>query len=294
MSVKASRIVWRARISPPTTKFVLLALADFLNEDTGRLDPSLQTIANKVGVSRCQAQRIVRELQTLRLVSKPDERPGERPRYVLNLALIASLAQTGIDDAQAGASDTGSAHATGSTSATGSTGATGSADATGSAGAMEGSHGCAEGVAPMRHTHITGATQTIRNHHEPEEEPEEPAAVALTPPGKGRRVSKQVPGPSIEELVAAGMTSQTAADFIAHKAGKKAPLTHRAWVDHQREAVKAGWTVSDAAEKTMARNWSGFESKYVLNERAPAAQSRHAGFAAKNYREGVSEDGSFA
>lgn len=296
MSVKASRIVWRARLSPPTTKFVLLALADFLNEDTGRLDPSLQTIADKVGLSRCQAQRIVRELQKMRLVSKPEERPGERPRYALNLALIESLAQVGADDAGAQVSETGSTGATVIADATGGTGDTGSTDATGSTGAVEGSHGCTEGVAPVHQTHITGATQTIRNHHEPEEEPEEAQVVTSTAPQKGRRASKQkliqVVAPT--ELIAAGFDAATADEFIACKAERKAPLTPRAWRDHLSESAKAGWTPMAAAEKVMAKTWKGFEAKYVVNERAPSIQSKHAGFSAKNYREGVAADGSFA
>ena len=101
-------------------------------------------------------------------------------------------------------------------------------------------------------------------------------------------------GPSVAELVEAGMAEKTAEDFISHKASLKAPLTQRAWADHQREALKAGWTVHDAAEKVMAKHWKGFEAKYVLNEQRPPAASKHSGFAAKNYREGITEDGSLA
>lgn len=75
------------------------------------------------------------------------------------------------------------------------------------------------------------------------------------------------------ELVAAGFDSLTAAEFIAHKARMKAPLTRRAWVDHLREASKAGWTPQAAAEKVMAKAWRGFEAKYVENERRPAAST---------------------
>lgn len=78
----------------------------------------------------------------------------------------------------------------------------------------------------------------------------------------------------VADLMAEGFDAQTAADFIAHKTGRKAPLTPRAWADHLREAAKAGWTPQQAAEKTMARNWSGFESRYVVGDRPPAPASK--------------------
>lgn len=80
-------------------------------------------------------------------------------------------------------------------------------------------------------------------------------------------------------LLDAGFDLKTAQEFIAHKQQRKAPLTERAWADHLREAGKAGWTPMAAAEKVMARNWSGFEARYVAGQvaQAPTQQS----FAAK-------------
>jgi uncharacterized protein YdaU (DUF1376 family) len=79
------------------------------------------------------------------------------------------------------------------------------------------------------------------------------------------------PMATVEELVQAGFPPDTAAEFIAHKAGMKAPLTERAWRDHLAEAEKAGWTPLQAAEKVMAKSWKGFEAKYVIGERPPVA-----------------------
>lgn len=67
-------------------------------------------------------------------------------------------------------------------------------------------------------------------------------------------------------LVEAGFTLDAAVDFIAHKAAMKAPLTARAWTDHLAESQKAGWTPQKAAEKVMAKQWKGFEAKYVSHE----------------------------
>lgn len=74
---------------------------------------------------------------------------------------------------------------------------------------------------------------------------------------------------SVETLMAIGFDAAGAADFIAHKAARKAPLTARAWKDHLTESAKAGWTPMEAAEKVMAKNWSGFEARYVADKTAP-------------------------
>lgn len=72
-----------------------------------------------------------------------------------------------------------------------------------------------------------------------------------------------------ETLIAAGFRPDQADDFIACKIDRKAPLTVRAWEDHKREAMKAGWTPAAAAEKVMAKTWKGFEAKYVADEAKP-------------------------
>lgn len=76
---------------------------------------------------------------------------------------------------------------------------------------------------------------------------------------------------TMDDLVQAGFPPEIAAEFIAHKASVKAPLTERAWRDHLAEAQKAGWTPLQAAEKVMAKGWKGFEAKYVAREPTPTA-----------------------
>lgn len=77
----------------------------------------------------------------------------------------------------------------------------------------------------------------------------------------------------VETLMAAGFDAAVAAEFIAHKAARKAPLTGRAWRDHLSESAKAGWTPLQAAEKVMAKNWSGFEARYVADKTVGQAAS---------------------
>lgn len=153
-------------------------------------------------------------------------------------------------------------------------------------------------AAPPQQPHPAPAVAAPLPPQQPHPTPAAAAPITVNEPSIEPSVKQKkgavTDGPSVADLVEAGMTEKTAADFIAHKASLKAPLTQRAWADHQREAIKAGWTAHDAAEKVMAKHWKGFEAKYVANERPPPAASKHAGFASKDYRQGVEEDGTFA
>ena len=80
---------------------------------------------------------------------------------------------------------------------------------------------------------------------------------------------------SISVLLEAGFDGKSAQDFIDHKTRVKAPLTARAWSDHETEAKKAGWSAQQAAEKVMAKNWKGFEAKYVERELHAVLGSLH-------------------
>jgi uncharacterized protein YdaU (DUF1376 family) len=88
---------------------------------------------------------------------------------------------------------------------------------------------------------------------------------------KKERATPSIIQPSA--LIEAGFTPEQAADFIAHKAAHKAPLTERAWVDHLQESAKARWTPVQAAEKVMAKGWKGFEAKYVEPRAPPSRQA---------------------
>jgi len=131
MSVRAMTLVWESALSPPSLKLTALALADWSNDEGGSLHPSMSAIAKKVGVSRCQAQRLVQVLKGDGLLSVISNAhggaPGDTPHYQLHLGRFAAW--------------TGSADATGSTSDTGSASAS-------------------RGVAPMHKTGSAGATQT--------------------------------------------------------------------------------------------------------------------------------------
>ena len=85
----------------------------------------------------------------------------------------------------------------------------------------------------------------------------------------------------VDVLVEAGFDEDAAAEFISHKSAVKAPLTDRAWADHIAESRKAGWHPMQAAIKVMAKNWRGFEAKYVASEARPDWHDKKAAEAAK-------------
>lgn len=110
---------------------------------------------------------------------------------------------------------------------------------------------------PLQILHPTPATVAPITINEP----------SIEPSGNQKKIAPLCVAVSV--LLENGFDDLTAKEFIDHKARMKAPLTARAWADHLAESAKAGWTPLAAAEKVMAKNWKGFEAKYVANEAKP-------------------------
>lgn len=100
---------------------------------------------------------------------------------------------------------------------------------------------------------------------------------------------------SVSELVTDGLTSETAAEWVAHRKRKKASLTPKAWGQIRAEAEKAGWTIENAVLHSLANGWTGFNHDWVRSRGGQAARpSTHSGFGKVNYAEGINDDGSFS
>lgn len=246
---------------PSTQKFVLVALCDSAN-DQGECYPSVPTLAEKCSLSERAVQTAIATLEGFGFVRR-EFRTGRSTVYWIDPTPAGYAPHPRTTCTPAPAAPPHDVHPT-------------------PAGAAPG--GAPDAPPPPHDVHPTPAAPAPITVNEPSVEP-----------SVKQKKGSVTDGPSVAELVEAGMAEKTAEDFIAHKASLKAPLTQRAWADHQREALKAGWTVHDAAEKVMAKHWKGFEAKYVATERAPTpTTSKHSGFASKNYREGITEDGSLA
>jgi len=79
MSIKLMSAVWERSDISSTQKLVLLALADWANDD-GLCWPSIDRLAQKTGMAGRSVQRIIRDLEQVGLV-KRDEVVGKGNRY---------------------------------------------------------------------------------------------------------------------------------------------------------------------------------------------------------------------
>ena len=68
---------------------------------------------------------------------------------------------------------------------------------------------------------------------------------------------------SCSDLVADGVSEQTANEFLDLRRKKRAALTPGAWAGIKAEAAKAGWSVQDAVAKCVTRGWQGFDAEWL-------------------------------
>lgn len=95
---------------------------------------------------------------------------------------------------------------------------------------------------------------------------------------------------------------QLLADWLAQRKAKRAAVTATVWSTVNAELAKcaeAGITANDAITEALNSGWQGFKASWVIKrlaEAAPAAKSRHHGFADRDYTAGLipREDGSYA
>lgn len=74
-------------------------------------------------------------------------------------------------------------------------------------------------------------------------------------------------------------------DFQAVRKAKRSPLTPKAFEGIEREAKKAGITITEALTICIERGWQGFNASWdwkATGKRAPAPEN----FAAKKYESG--------
>lgn len=70
------------------------------------------------------------------------------------------------------------------------------------------------------------------------------------------------------------IAADLANEFLAYRKAKKSPLTPTAWKGIQREAEKAGWTITAAVEETITRGWQSFKADWVTQKTPQVASSR--------------------
>jgi len=95
-------------------------------------------------------------------------------------------------------------------------------------------------------------------------------------PDTRKEKTKRVTALSCSDLMADGLSEETANEWLAFRRQKRAPLTATAWEGIKREAAKAGWVMQDVVTKCMARGWQGFEADWVAagmaKQRGPSSK----------------------
>ena len=120
------------------------------------------------------------------------------------------------------------------------------------------------------------------------------------------KLDRKVPF-GMAQLLAANPHSipeQLLADWLTQRKAKRAAVTATVWSTVNTELDKcaeAGITAADAITEALNSGWQGFKASWVIKRLAesapvPAPQSRHTGFAERNYTDGLiqREDGSYA
>jgi uncharacterized protein YdaU (DUF1376 family) len=79
----------------------------------------------------------------------------------------------------------------------------------------------------------------------------------------GKNNSRATRALTVDQLMADGLIESAAAEFLALRKRKRAPLTARAWDGIKREAVRAGWSIQAAVDKCLTRGWQSFDAAWV-------------------------------
>lgn len=82
MSIKIMNEAWEVRGIDPTTKLILMCLADHANEDDRTCWPAISTIARKCDVSRATVKRRMQQLEQYGLISRRS-RTGDSTLYYI-------------------------------------------------------------------------------------------------------------------------------------------------------------------------------------------------------------------
>jgi hypothetical protein len=164
LSIRVMDLVWKRFPGSGSELLVLLACADWGNDQGGRVYPSIAGLATKVRVSESQARRVlhglIRDGWVHVVANAYGGKPGTTRQYQIDLGKLR--AQPALDI-------TTSADAT-------------PADDTPRMDAQDGSHGCEGGVAPVRETAGAHDTRTVKEpSREPLEEPHVPPAAPSVP-----------------------------------------------------------------------------------------------------------------
>lgn len=169
-------LVWRRFPGAGTELLLMLALADFGNESGQHIEPSIDSLAHKLRVTRRQAQRVIHgliDVGWLRVVgNEHGGAPGSTRQYEINLGRLLAAGIMGGPPTETGDVDvTGDTGVTGkspeSGAKTGDTGVTGDVDVTGDIYGRRVTSMSQTGDMDDTPTGDMGVTQTVKSKPKP-------------------------------------------------------------------------------------------------------------------------------
>lgn len=259
MSFEAIAAVMESDLSPPSLKLAAVAMANFLNSETGQLNPSMSRIAKACGLSEIQARRQVHELIAMGVLSVVANHQGGSSgasrQYLMHLDRLPGTPIT---------SDSPPPLASESPLPV----------ATPLADERDPSHGRSPPLSPVIGTPLASERRTRKepgmNQEENQEERKRPPAISRPPDVGG----------------------QTWSDWMALRKAKKAPVTETVLSNAIREAKTAGMSLEAFLQVWCLRGSQGLQASWLKPQERQLARSRHASFENMNYREGTLADGS--
>ena len=247
MSVEAIAWALAQQVDRSSAKFVLVAMANCANADM-TCWPSIQYLTEATCQDRKTVMENVRRLREAGFINPTGEHRGKTSQVAVYQLQEPAQKRASLVGEQGNGSEGKSPVFDAKSTENGTVQTVPKTDAKST-------------VFPAKESRFSVETVPKTVHGTVKEPKEEPSR-------NQKEKKKEKPGTvAVCELIEAGFDLETAEEFIATKAERKAPLTPRAWKDHVRESAKAGWTPMQAAEKVMAKTWKGFEAKYVEGER---------------------------
>ena len=257
MSFEAIAAVMESDLSPPSLKLAAVAMANFLNTETGQLNPSMSRIAKACSLSEIQARRQVHELIAMGVLSVVANHQGGNSgasrQYQMHLDRLPSTPIAG-DSRPPLASESPIS------------GDTPLADE------RDPSHGRSPPLSPVIGTPLASETQTRKEPGMNLEENQEE-----------RKRTPVISRPS-------DVDEQTWADWLALRRAKKAPVTATVLAGARKEAALAGVPLDVFLQIWCLRGSQGLQASWLKpHERQIQSRARQADFSQTNYHEGFDD-----
>lgn len=264
MSFLLSRNAAKCTLGSPSAKAVLRCLCDYADDDGTNCRPSTETISLETELDRRTVFKAVSFLSSNDWLKVFNAGRGSRNFYALNVQKINNGFELAKVTKEIFKSKSGIKFDTSNENATSDKNVSGVVTFLQESGSKNGT---------QLYQDYTSTKSNIDARPEPVEDElplVEVSEVVETAPASSK------PEP-VEKPHSRGVATKTQtsvvkpddvsnelwADFLNHRKQKKAPVTDRVISLIRNEAKNAGWTLEEALNEVILRNWTGFKAEWV-------------------------------